>query len=183
HQDAINKGLKALQLSNSKQWEVPYLPIDPADVGRAYEPVIRINSQSGKGGVAFVMEQDHGLQLPRALQVEFSKIVQHAADKDGVEITPARIWELFRAAYLAEGSVVLSDYNHTREAGGVAVTADVTVGAKRCAVRGVGTGPIDAYVAALATVGVRIDVADYSEQAHGAGANAEAVAYVQARDP
>jgi 2-isopropylmalate synthase len=182
HQDAIKKGLKALQLSNSKQWEVPYLPIDPADVGRAYEPVIRINSQSGKGGVAFVMEQDHGLQLPRALQVEFSKIVQQAADTEGAEITPARIWELFHVAYLAEGSVVLADYNHTREAGGVAVSADVTVGGKRCAVRGVGTGPIDAYVAALATVGLRIDVADYSEQAHGAGANAEAVAYVQARD-
>src|SRR5581483_11616363 len=100
HQDAINKGLKAMKASNSGLWEVPYLPIDPADVGRSYEAVIRINSQSGKGGVAYVLEQDHGLQLPRRLQIEFSRIVQAIADRDGRELASREIREAFQADYL-----------------------------------------------------------------------------------
>ncbi|MGZ5821915.1 MAG: 2-isopropylmalate synthase [Croceibacterium sp.] len=182
HQDAINKGLKALERSNSKQWDVPYLPIDPADVGRAYEPVIRINSQSGKGGIAFVMEQDHGFVLPRALQIEFSKIVQRAAEKGGAEVSPARIWELFEATYFGEGPVALVDYSHSRRGQETVVEAEVALRGQATVVRGTGSGPIGAYVAALTEAGIQFDVADYSEQAQGTGADANAVAYVQARD-
>jgi 2-isopropylmalate synthase len=183
HQDAIRKGLQAMEESNSKEWQVPYLPIDPQDVGRQYEPVIRINSQSGKGGVAFVMEQDHGFVLPRALQIEFSKIVQRTAEEGGAEVTPSRIWELFEAAYLADGAVALADYNHSASGHETCLAAKLRVRGQACAVQGTGTGPIDAFVAALKEVGLTIDVVDYSEQARGRGADATAIAYVQARDP
>ena len=100
HQDAINKGFKALQSSNSKVWEVPYLPIDPADLGRTYEAIIRINSQSGKGGIAYILKSDYGIDMPRLLQVEFSKVIQQIADETGKEIQPALIWDTFRKEYL-----------------------------------------------------------------------------------
>ncbi len=113
HQDAINKGLKALRASNSGIWEVPYLPIDPEDLGRSYEAVIRINSQSGKGGIAYLLEQDYGIALPRRLQIEFSRIVQQIADQDGKEVTSSQIWDCFAGEYLAESGPVAFVDHHT----------------------------------------------------------------------
>ena len=111
HQDAIKKGFDALKKRNDDFWEVPYLPIDPKDLGRSYEAVIRVNSQSGKGGVAYVLKADHGLDLPRGLQIEFSRIVQEVADRTGKEITSQVIWSLFQDTYLAGGGIRLIDYS------------------------------------------------------------------------
>ncbi len=107
HQDAIKKGFEALEKRNDALWEVPYLPIDPKDLGRTYEAVIRVNSQSGKGGVAFVLKADHGLDLPRGLQIEFSRVVQEVADRTGKELTSPDIWSLFNETYLGRGGVRL----------------------------------------------------------------------------
>ena len=112
HQDAINKGFKALEASNSKVWEVPYLPIDPADLGRSYEAIIRINSQSGKGGIAYILKTDYGIDMPRLLQVEFSKVIQQIADETGKEIQPALIWDTFRKEYL-ENRTPVDFVSHT----------------------------------------------------------------------
>ncbi|HEY2111373.1 MAG TPA: 2-isopropylmalate synthase, partial [Dongiaceae bacterium] len=184
HQDAISKGLKALRASNSGVWEVPYLPIDPADLGRSYEAVIRINSQSGKGGVAFVLEQDYGLLLPRRLQIEFSKVVQAITDRDGKELSSREIWEAFKAEYLDEaGPYGFVDHTSLPDrAQGRALEATIRVKGKPRRIEGHGTGPIDAFVDALArTLAIEIEVVDYHEHAVGAGANATAVAYVEAR--
>ena len=184
HQDAISKGLKAMKASNSGLWEVPYLPIDPADLGRSYEAVIRINSQSGKGGVAYVLEQDYGLQLPRRLQIEFSKAVQAITDREGKELTSREIWEAFKAEYLDEaGSFGFVDHTSLpdRDAGR-ALDATIRVKGKQRRIEGHGTGPIDAFVDALASsLAIELEVVDYHEHAVGAGANATAVAYVEAR--
>jgi 2-isopropylmalate synthase len=184
HQDAISKGLRAMKASNSGLWEVPYLPIDPADLGRSYEAVIRINSQSGKGGVAYVLEQDYGLQLPRRLQVEFSKVVQAITDREGKELTSREIWEAFRAEYLDEGGNY-GFIDHTSlpdRAAGRALEATIRVKGKPRRIEGHGTGPIDAFVDALArTLAIELEIVDYHEHAVGAGANATAVAYVEAR--
>ena len=184
HQDAISKGLKALKASNSGVWEVPYLPIDPADLGRSYEAVIRINSQSGKGGVAFVLEQDYGLLLPRRLQVEFSKVVQAITDRDGKELSSREIWDAFKAEFLDEaGPYGFVDHTSLPDrAQGRALEATIRVKGKPRRIEGHGTGPIDAFVDALArTLAIEIEVVDYHEHAVGAGANATAVAYVEAR--
>ncbi|HSY86419.1 MAG TPA: 2-isopropylmalate synthase [Verrucomicrobiae bacterium] len=184
HQDAISKGLKALKASNSGVWEVPYLPIDPADLGRSYEAVIRINSQSGKGGVAFVLEQDYGLLLPRRLQIEFSKVVQAITDRDGKELSSREIWEAFKAEYLDEaGPYGFVDHTSLPDrAQGRALEATIRVKGKPRRIEGHGTGPIDAFVDALArTLAIEIEVVDYHEHAVGSGANATAVAYVEAR--
>ena len=184
HQDAISKGLKAMKASNSRVWEVPYLPIDPADVGRSYEAVIRINSQSGKGGVAYVLEHDYGLQLPRRLQIEFSKVVQEIADREGKELTSRGIWDAFQAEYLSEGGPY-AFVDHTSmpdRRTGRALDATIRVNGKTRRIEGHGTGPIDAFVDALArTLALEFEVADYHEHAVGAGANAMAVAYVEAK--
>jgi len=184
HQDAINKGLKAIRASNSGVWEVPYLPIDPEDVGRSYEAVIRINSQSGKGGIAYLLEQDYGVALPRRLQIEFSRIVQHIADQDGKEITPSRIWESFNAEYLSEaGPVGFVDHHSLpdRERGR-ALEATIRIKGEDQRVEGRGSGPIDAYVDALSrTLGIGLEVVDYHEHALGKGADAAAIAYVEMR--
>jgi 2-isopropylmalate synthase len=184
HQDAINKGLKAIRTRNSPQWEVPYLPIDPEDVGRTYETVIRINSQSGKGGVAYVLEQDHGLALPRRLQIEFSKAVQVEADRTGTELTGEHIWECFRREYLDEnGRFVLVDHRATpAPRGSRGLAATVRIDGKAVEIEGRGTGPIDAFVDALdKAAGLSFEVVDYHEHAVGKGADAMAVAYVEAR--
>jgi 2-isopropylmalate synthase len=188
HQDAINKGLKALAKSNSGVWEVPYLPIDPADVGRSYEAVIRINSQSGKGGIAYVLEKDHGLALPRRLQIEFSKVVQAIADAEGTELTGQRIYEALRAEYLDQSgpyavlehrTVPDPDPQHQGER---LLTATISEGGERREIEGRGTGPIDAFVDAFnRATGAGIEVIDYREHATGGGANATAVAYVEAK--
>jgi 2-isopropylmalate synthase len=184
HQDAINKGLKALRASNSGVWEVPYLPIDPEDLGRSYEAVIRINSQSGKGGIAYLLEQDYGIALPRRLQVEFSRIVQQIADQDGKEVTPDRIWACFNAEYLTEtGPVAFIDHHSLPDlARGRVLDASILIGGETRRVEGSGSGPIDAYVDALSrTLGTGLEVVDYHEHALGRGADAAAIAYVEMR--
>jgi 2-isopropylmalate synthase len=183
HQDAIKKGLAALAQANEDRWEVPYLPIDPADLGRSYEAVIRINSQSGKGGVAYILERDHGMALPRTLQIEFSRVVQDATDASGREITADELWRLFQATYLAGGRrlalIEHRDLPGPRGAGR-RIEAVIADSGRRCAVAGTGNGPIAAYVAALAAhCGASLTVLDYHEHAVGRGADAEAAAYVE----
>ncbi len=186
HQDAINKGLNALKQANSEVWEVPYLPIDPADLGRTYEAVIRINSQSGKGGIAHVLERDHGFQLPRPMQVEFSKVVQKVADEAGRELTSGEILAAFETAYLepVPGGWELVEYRTTPMGRGSPVrklSATLRRGPEEREVEASGNGPIDAFIHAIhaAGIGSGLNVADYHEHAIGAGADAMAVSYVR----
>lgn len=181
HQDAIKKGLAALRTAGANQWEVPYLPVDPADLGRSYEAVIRINSQSGKGGVAYILEQDYGLTLPRALQIEFSQVIQKTAEATGKELSPASIWEHFDGEYLQANqpwSLLSHHFDHNPVGHGV-ITAEVGRNGETLRLRGKGNGPIDAFVNALQDIGVVVHVMDYHEHALGRGADAKAVAYVQ----
>ena len=182
HQDAIKKGFDALAKRNDALWEVPYLPIDPKDLGRTYEAVIRVNSQSGKGGVAYVLKADHGLDLPRSLQVEFSRIVQEVADRTGKEITSEMIWSLFRDTYLRGDGIQLADYTLLPEprAGERRIAATVEIDGVERRIEGVGNGPIAAFVDALKReCGVALTFLDYHENAVGAGADAQAAAYIQ----
>jgi 2-isopropylmalate synthase len=184
HQDAIRKGLAAN--AGSPVWEVPYLPIDPADVGRTYEAVIRINSQSGKGGVAYVMEKDYGLNLPRRLQIEFSQIVQAIADATGKELAPAAIRAAFQAEYLdlkePYSFVEHRDTPDGRIAESNRLTATIRYKGRERIIAGTGNGPIDAFVDAMRRhCGVDIKLVDYHEHAIGAGADATAVSYVEIR--
>ncbi len=183
HQDAIKKGLAALG-DEYDTWEVPYLPIDPKHVGRTYEAVIRVNSQSGKGGVAYIMKAEHGLDLPRRLQIEFSKTIQTITEDTGTEITPGHMWDTFKAEYLPDEAPVqlVSHETKTGEAGST-VTAQLLVEGEHRTVHGAGNGPIAAFVAAVRSeLGVDIDVVDYSEHAVTAGSDATAVAYVETTD-
>ncbi|MEZ5852336.1 MAG: 2-isopropylmalate synthase [Hyphomicrobiaceae bacterium] len=185
HQDAINKGLKALPKSNSPIWDVPYLPIDPADVGESYEAVIRINSQSGKGGISYIMETEFGIQMPRALQVEFSGVVQERSDSTGREQTAADIWAAFEQEYLDARSPwqfvehvtrVGSHASEVRE-----LTAKMRHNGKETTIEGSGNGPIDAFVDALGKAsGQKINVFSYSEHSISSGSNANAIAFVEA---
>jgi 2-isopropylmalate synthase len=185
HQDAINKGFKALEAKNSKVWEVPYLPIDPADLGRSYEAIIRINSQSGKGGIAYILKTDYGIDMPRLLQVEFSKVIQQIADETGKEIQPALIWDTFRKEYL-ENRTPVDFVSHTTvpEPGHPDVRlldAQVTFNGKDQKISGRGNGPIAGYVDALGkNCGVGIRVRDYHQHATGAGSDAQAVSFIEA---
>ena len=185
HQDAIKKGFEALAKRNDTLWEVPYLPIDPKDLGRTYEAVIRVNSQSGKGGVAYVMKADYGLDLPRGLQIEFSKRVQEVADRTGKELSSADIWSLFEETYLRHDGVVLRDYSLLPEprAGERRISATIVVDGIARPIEGVGNGPIAAFVDALRRDSdIVLNVLDYHEDAVSAGADAQAAAYVQIRD-
>ncbi|MCC5859946.1 MAG: 2-isopropylmalate synthase [Ectothiorhodospiraceae bacterium] len=184
HQDAIKKGFAAQDQEGI--WEVPYLPIDPQDVGRSYEAVIRINSQSGKGGISYLMERDYGLVMPRRLQIEFSQVVQKVTDDTGHELTAAEIWDAFRDEYLAlDRPFSLVEYREGSDANGRdRLTATIRDDGRDCLIASEGTGPIDAFVSALSRhVGVELQVADYTEHAVNAGANAQAVAYVEMRGP
>jgi 2-isopropylmalate synthase len=182
HQDAIKKGFDALEKRNDEMWEVPYLPIDPKDLGRTYEAVIRVNSQSGKGGVAYLLKTDHGFDLPRGLQVEFSKIVQQWTDKTGKEVTSADIWRMFQETYLAEDALKLEEYRILPDREGRIMSATMRANGVEKVIEGKGNGPIDAFVDALKTAGIAtIEVLDYREHALGGGANAQAAAYVEAR--
>ncbi len=181
HQDAIKKGFAARDARADVLWEIPYLPIDPQDVGRTYEAVIRINSQSGKGGVAYVMLHDYGYDLPRNIQVEFGRAVQGLSEETGTEIAPAEILAAFEREYLgAKTPLRLVEY-HVADDGFGRATIEATIG-DGAGVRtlwGTGNGPIDAFVSALSKdIGVSISVGDYHEHAVGSGANAAAVAYV-----
>ena len=183
HQDAIKKGFEALEQRDDDVWEVPYLPIDPKDVGRTYEAVIRVNSQSGKGGTAYVMKADHGLDLPRRLQVEFSQVVQGVAEETGGEVTPAQIWQSFSDEYLVPGSPLqLVSQRMTHSSGEAAsVETRLRVRGEEVTLVGSGNGPIDAFVGILAReVGIDVRVLDYAEHALGSGADARAAAYVEA---
>jgi 2-isopropylmalate synthase len=183
HQDAIKKGIAALA-DDYEQWEVPYLPVDPHHVGRSYEAVIRVNSQSGKGGVAYIMETEYGMVLPRRLQIEFSRAVQHATEDTGTEISPAEMWRMFSREYLPEHAPIELIAHETSTAGDRAtVVAHLRFQGDDVTVTGEGNGPIAAFVHALRReLGIELDVVDYSEHAAGAGADAEAVAYVETID-
>jgi 2-isopropylmalate synthase len=182
HQDAIKKGLDALG-TDYDVWEVPYLPIDPKHTGRSYEAVIRVNSQSGKGGVAYIMKAEHGFDLPRRLQIEFSRTIQTITEDTGTEISTVRMWEAFENEFFhfpVDGSVELISHETTTGSSGAKVTAQLTVNGEHRTVVGQGNGPIDAFIAALqADLGIDLDVTDYSEHAVGTGSDAAAVAYVE----
>jgi len=184
HQDAIKKGFTAQAERNDEFWEVPYLPIDPADLGRSYEAVIRVNSQSGKGGVAWVIEQDKGLKLPKRLQADFSRHVQALADETSRELNAEDIWGKFEATYLRkEGDrFALLDYHETGSSGDRLFVGRVSIGGEERSISGRGNGLISGVIAALAdTTGPQLDVVDYSEHAIGHGADAQAAAYVECR--
>ena len=183
HQDAIKKGFDALA-PDYDQWGVPYLPIDPKHVGRTYESVIRVNSQSGKGGVAYLMKTEHGFDLPRRLQIEFSKSIQHITEDSGTEIGPGRVWDEFQAEYLpVEPTITLESHELVTKGGLTTITAQLVVDGAHQTVTGEGNGPIDAFVHALRSdLGAKVDVLDYSEHATGQGADATAVAYVETTD-
>jgi 2-isopropylmalate synthase len=185
HQDAIKKGFAAMETSNSGLWEVPYLPIDPKDVGRTYEAVIRVNSQSGKGGVAYILHTDYGLDLPKKLQADFAKVIQEIADGTGKEITPQMIWSAFEGAYLRPGRFGFVRHVTLPQKPPHAsrrIEARVTVDGVEKTIVGAGNGPIAALVDAMAqTYGVTIEVVDFREHALSAGASARAAAYVEAK--
>jgi len=191
HQDAIKKGFAALQADadtagvqiDRYDWGVPYLPIDPRDVGRSYEAVIRVNSQSGKGGVAYIMKEEHKLDLPRRLQVEFSGVVQQFTDSEGGEVGPQQMWDIFAAEYLVEhqmfGAFKVERYSTATVDGKVEMDAEVFHRGNRRPLVGVGNGPIDAYVQAIKPLDVHVRVLDYHEHALTSGGDAQAAAYVE----
>jgi 2-isopropylmalate synthase len=191
HQDAINKGFAALAAdaqaagvpTDDHEWGVPYLPIDPRDLGRSYEAVIRVNSQSGKGGVAYVMKTEHHLDLPRRLQIEFSGVVQRHTDNEGGEVTPERMWEIFSAEYLhrpGQPRLHVVRYSTSTVDGKVELSLNANLDGQPRQLVGIGNGPIDALVHALSDVDISIRVLDYVEHALSAGGDAEAAAFVEA---
>ncbi len=188
HQDAIKKGFDWLGRDaeaagtpvSDFTWGVPYLPIDPKDVGRSYEAVIRVNSQSGKGGVAYIMKEEHNLDLPRRLQIEFSGVVQRHTDDEGGEVLPAEMWRIFSTEYLVDHqvdpTVAVSTYSAATVDGKVELVAE---GGPTGQLSGVGNGPIDAFVNALSDVDISVRVLDYAEHAMSSGGDAQAAAYVE----
>lgn len=184
HQDAIKKGFTAMRESNLPKWEVPYLPIDPADLGRTYEEVIRVNSQSGKGGVAFILERDHGLELPRRMQMEFSKVVQKISESTGSEVDSESILEAFDATFLQQ-TTPLSFVRHTsvsddHDESMRTLTADILFNGSPHTIHGQGNGPIDAFVDAIkVALGVDFRVVDYHQHATGVGADAQSACYFE----
>jgi 2-isopropylmalate synthase len=188
HQDAIKKGLEAQAIRNDELWRVPYLPIDPADLGRTYEAVIRVNSQSGKGGFAWVLEQDQGLKLPKKLQVDFSKHVQRLADELGRELNAADIWDTFRKAYFVkvpDRRFRLIDFEERRAADGDRIfTGTIEVDGREQSVSGRGKGLIASVLATLKNeFGLELEVLDYSEHALGTGTDARAATYIECTTP
>tara|TARA_R110002051_G_scaffold105501_1_gene178467 strand:- start:18420 stop:20144 length:1725 start_codon:yes stop_codon:yes gene_type:complete len=190
HQDAINKGMKAIKVANHPVWEVPYLPIDPQDVGRTYEAIIRINSQSGKGGIAYILQADYGINLPRNLQVEFREEIQRITDEEGVELPSKRIHQHFLNHYVEQPDARLKFVDHhtypagTDHKGVRVVAAEITDRGETKRIEGKGTGPIDGFIDALSSyLGVALSVADYSEHSLQHGSNASAIAYVEVEHP
>ncbi|MEV3873517.1 2-isopropylmalate synthase [Streptomyces sp. NPDC049906] len=193
HQDAIKKGFDAMEASAAAQgktvddieWAVPYLPIDPKDVGRSYEAVIRVNSQSGKGGIAYVLKNEHKLDLPRRMQIEFSKIIQAKTDAEGGEVTPADIWNVFRDEYLPNpddpwGRVQLRTGQSTTDTDGTdSLTVEATVDGADTVLSGTGNGPISAFFDALQSIGIDVRLLDYQEHTMSEGASAQAASYIE----
>ena len=197
HQDAIKKGIDAIGSEGTtvsgaptsyETWEVPYLPIDPSHLGRTYEAVIRVNSQSGKGGVAYIMKAEHGLDLPRRLQIEFSKDIQHITEDTGTEISAASMWDAFSDQYLSEAGegekgIIFRSAEATTSADGATVTVQLVVDGEPVTVHGEGGGPISAFMNGLdVALGVDLEVVDYNEHAVSAGTDATAAAYVEVKD-
>ncbi|GAB3281013.1 2-isopropylmalate synthase [Actinocorallia lasiicapitis] len=189
HQDAINKGFKHLAADaadagvpvDAFTWAVPYLPIDPKDVGRSYEAVIRVNSQSGKGGVAYLMKTEHSLELPRKLQIEFSRVVQEHTDAEGGEVTAEAMFRIFEAEYLSGGPKIglLAHRTSSRVDEKDLLNCDVRIDGEIREIEGIGNGPISAFVDALTPVGIDVKVMDYAEHAMSGGGDAKAAAYVE----
>ncbi len=192
HQDAIKKGFDALDQKATanngeyERWGVPYLPLDPKHLGRSYEAVIRVNSQSGKGGVAYVMKAEHGFDLPRRLQIEFSKTIQHITEDSGTEISPLVMWLAFQETYLPDAPRMRLQGHELRSdsvSGTTTITAQLVIDGAPVTVSGTGNGPIDAFVHALRDgLGAEIDVVDYAEHALGQGSEATAVAYIETKN-
>ncbi|MGI5511345.1 2-isopropylmalate synthase [Streptomyces sp. CA-106131] len=193
HQDAIKKGFDAMEADAAAQgktvddieWAVPYLPIDPKDVGRSYEAVIRVNSQSGKGGIAYVLKNDHKLDLPRRMQIEFSKIIQAKTDAEGGEVTPAEIWSVFQDEYLPNpgnpwGRIQVRTGQSTTDTDGVdTLTVEATVDGEDTVLTGSGNGPISAFFDALQSIGIDVRLLDYQEHTMSEGASAQAASYIE----
>ena len=181
HQDAIKKGFQAIKKSNDPKWEVPYLPIDPADLGRNYEAVVRINSQSGKGGVAFLLEKDHGVSLPRRLQISLSQRIQKLADDTGKEISSSQIWDIFEKKYLQP----VNNYSYIKHLSSSKddlhkLELTMNMNNEETTIQGSGNGPIDSFVNGLSEkIGVEIKVADYHQTAISSGSDAKAAAYIE----
>ena len=199
HQDAINKGLDALAQNvrpeatssdvtweelRETTWEVPYLPIDPKDVGRTYEAVIRVNSQSGKGGVSYIMKTDHGINMPRAMQVEFSGVVQAVTDAEGGEVNSKNMWDIFAGEYLDRDdpidTISITVDGGQNENEGAEVSAHLIINGEEQTITGHGNGPVAAYTNALESVGINVEVQDYSQHSRTSGDDAEAAAYILA---
>ncbi|EPH00437.1 2-isopropylmalate synthase [Propionibacterium sp. oral taxon 192 str. F0372] len=189
HQDAIKKGLEDLQAKADKQrldlhevaWQAPYLPVDPHDVGRTYEAVIRVNSQSGKGGMAYLMKTDHALDLPRRLQMEFSRVVQQHSDTEGGEVSSEQLWAIFSTEYL-ERETPIDVHGFTlrsNKAGASVIEAEITFEEVDRTISGEGNGPVSAFIDALSSVGVQVRVLDYTEHAMTTGGDSRAAAYVE----
>jgi len=186
HQDAIKKGFAAQDANGL--WEVPYLPIDPRDLGRTYEAVIRVNSQSGKGGVAYLLERDYGIRLPRPLQIEFTRIIQSITDSTGGEVSSAEIWEAFRKEYI-DRDAPFAHRDHHDESTDESDSLTATIARKSPGgaitthtIRGTGKGPIEAFIDGFRTeFGIGVRIVDYIEHAIGGGADASAVCFVEAR--
>ena len=189
HQDAINKGMKAMKKSNKTLWEVPYLPIDPQDVGRSYEAIIRINSQSGKGGIAYILQSDYGLNLPRALQIEFRDVIQHITDEEGKELPSKRIYDEFVKTYVKQngGRFGFVDYKtkaDPKEKGRVEVSAKITDRGQEKTIKGMGTGLVDGFIDAFSKyLGKKLSVVDYSEHSLQRGSDAKAICYMEIAYP
>ena len=193
HQDAINKGLNAMKADsqaagvdvNAFRWEVPYLPIDPQDLGRTYEAVIRVNSQSGKGGVAYIMRTEHRLDLPRRLQIEFSQVIQKVTDTEGGEIAPSAMWSAFSSEYLPDpaapwGRFSLRSVSQNSDVDGhTTIEANITDGTSEVRLSGSGNGPIAAFCHAMGDYGIDVRVLDYTEHALSAGGDATAASYLE----
>jgi len=182
HQDAIKKGFNEMRKSNDTSWRVPYLPIDPEDVGRSYEAVIRINSQSGKGGISYILEQDFGVTLPRRMQIEFSQVIQKLADDSGKELNSKEIWESFEENYLFSNSNKITYISHVVKSSKEEDKISLTIkdNNKEIIINGEGNGPIDAFINALNDyLKTNFKVSDYHQHSRGSGSDAAAIAYIE----
>ena len=189
HQDAINKGMKAIKESNKGIWEVPYLPIDPADIGRDYEAIIRVNSQSGKGGIAYILETDHHIRLPKQWQAQFSQVIQQLTDATSKEINSTEIWKAFETEYVTQpaGRFALRSFEANRVAGSnqvVRVQAEVVCDGASRLLEAEGNGPVNAFSKAMRdTFGLKFRLKDYAEHTRSVGSDAEAAAYIELKAP
>ena len=185
HQDAIKKGLSAISQSNNPHWEVPYLPIDPSDLGRTYEAVVRINSQSGKGGIAYILEKDHGVSLPRRLQISLSTKIQKVADETGKELLSHEIWDIFDKNFIQgpNKAELISFELNTSDGENDSIKVEAKLNQNKLEFSGSGNGPIDAMIQGInEKMGLNLSVTDYHQHSLGTGSDAKAVAYIEVSD-